>query len=266
MITAVDVGATKILVAQFDSDGKPHDMVRFPTPPKVDDFLALLHEQFMSFKTLDRIVVGIPGIVSSDGVILRCSNLPWQHIAMKDLLEERYKVPVGIENDAKLAGLAEVHKISPLPQLGVYITVSTGIGNSIIIDGRLDPALRLSEAGHMRLQFNGEWQAWEKFASGSALVKHFGKQAHEFSHETEWREVADRLSRGLFALIPTLQPDIIIFGGGVGAYFEHFDDLLLKNLEPLTPYITLPKLVKAQHPHEAVLYGCYHYATHQITS
>jgi predicted NBD/HSP70 family sugar kinase len=266
MITAVDVGATKVLVAQFGPDGTPHGEVRFPTPKDAQEFLVQLHEQLQGFSAISSIVVGVPGVVDENGVVLRCSNLPWQHLALRQLLEAHYGVQVYIENDAKLAGLAEVHNLAPMPRLGLYLTVSTGIGDGIILDGKIHPAFRNSEPGHIHLQFNGEWQQWQQFASGSALNKYFGKQAHEFTRETEWYEVADRLSRGLFTMIPTLQPDVIIFGGGVGRFFEHFDDYLIEKLKPLEPFISIPKMIKAHHPNEAVLYGCYYYATHQLTA
>lgn len=266
MITAVDVGATKVLVAQFGPDGTPRNESRFPTPKDAQEFLQQLHEHLGAFSHLGTIAVGVPGVVDDNGVVIRCSNLPWQRFALKQLLEAHYSVPTYIENDAKLAGLAEVHSLSPIPQLGLYLTVSTGIGDGIILDGHIHPAFRTSEPGHIRLQFNGEWQQWQQFASGSALMAHFGKQAHEFSREAEWQEVAERISRGLLTLIPTLQPDVIIFGGGVGMFFEHFDDFLRDKLRGLEPFITIPKMVKARHPDEAVLYGCYYYATHQSST
>jgi glucokinase len=262
MITAVDVGATKVLVAQFGPDGVPRGESRFPTPKDAQEFLLELHQHLDAFKSIDNLVVGVPGVVDDNGVVIRCSNLPWQHFALKQLLEAHYNVPTHILNDAKLAGLAEVHSLSPMPRLGLYLTVSTGIGDGIILDGRIHPAFGNSEPGHIRLQFDGEWQQWQQFASGSALTKHFGKQAHFFERETEWREVADRISRGLFVLIPVLQPDVIIFGGGVGMFFEHFDDFLIEKLQGLQPFITIPKMIKAHHPDEAVLYGCYYFATH----
>lgn len=262
MITAVDVGATKVLVAQFGPDGRPRGEVRFPTPVNVHDFLEELHDHLASFSSISRIVIGVPGIVTDEGVLLRCSNLPWENVPLQTMLQTRYNVPVHVENDAKLAGLAEVTHLNPVPRLGLYLTVSTGIGDGIIVDGRIHPAFRSSEPGHAHLLFEGEWQQWQHFASGSALVKHFGKEAHDFTRETEWIEVADRLSRGLLAIIPVLQPDVIVFGGGVGAYFEHFDDLLADKLKPLEPFIPLPKMVKAHHANEAVLYGCYYHAQH----
>lgn len=261
MITAVDVGATKVLVAQFGVHGRPVGTVRFPTPQKPHEFLQQLFEHLDTLDHTERIVIGVPGIVSEDGVLLRCSNLPWKHMPVKQLLTDRYKVPVHVENDAKLAGLAEITRLKPMPRLGLYLTVSTGIGDGIILDGKIHPAFRNSEPGHIRLHFEGEWQQWQHFASGRALTAHFGKEAHDFTRENEWREVADRISRGLLTIIPTLQPDVIVFGGGVGNFFEHFDDLLEEKLKPLTPFITLPKLQKAHNANEAVLYGCYYYAT-----
>jgi predicted NBD/HSP70 family sugar kinase len=265
MITAVDVGATKVLVAQFGADGTPLHVARFLTPPKPHDFLQELYSHLDALEEISSIVIGVPGIVDDNGVLLRCGNLPWRHVAVKKLLEDRYGVATHVENDAKLAALSEINRLSPVPRIGFYLTVSTGLGGGVIIDGLIPPALRNSEPGHMLLQFDGEWQSWQQFASGRSLVKHFGKEAHDFTREAEWRDVADRLSRGLFALIPTLQPEVIVFGGGVGNFFEHFDDLLEEKLKALGPYITVPRLRKAHQPNEAVLHGCYHYAITQLT-
>jgi len=261
MITAVDVGATKVLVAQFGDDGRLRDMARFATPTDQQQFVQELHEHLAVFSGIGSIVIGLPGIIDDNGVLLRCGNLPWRNLAIKTLLTAKYGVPVYVENDAKLAALAEVNELPQIPKIGLYLTVSTGIGAGVIIDGKLLPAFRNSEPGHMKLYFHNEWQAWQQFSSGKALVKHFGKEAHNFTRETEWQEVADRLSRGLLSLIPTLQPEVIIFGGSVGGFFEHFDDLLEQKLAILQPYTTLPRMMKAHHPNEAVLYGCYRYAT-----
>jgi predicted NBD/HSP70 family sugar kinase len=263
MITAVDVGATKTLVAQFDKGLRPIGQSRFETPDSTDKFLRLLDDHLAAYDTLGSITVGVPGIVDEEGAVLRCSNLPWKFFALRHHLETKYKVPVYVQNDAKLAALAEVNHLVPVPHLGLYITVSTGIGSGIIVDGALLPAFQTGEAGRMRIYFEGHWQQWQKFASGSALVEHFGKKAEDFTRESEWQEVANRLARGLNCLIPALLPDVVIFGGSVGGYFEQYDDQLLDKIQILEPYIELPKLVKAHHPNEAVLFGCYYYATHK---
>jgi len=72
---------------------------------------------------------------------------------------------------------------------------------------------------------------------------------------------ADRISRGFLAVIPILQPDIVIIGGSIGTYFDQFDKQLQNILkEKLPSHIPCPKFVQAKYPELAVIYGCYYYA------
>lgn len=266
MIIAVDIGGTKTLVASFHSGRSVTNEERFPTPQSERDFLAQLRTVLERFdaSNAQAICIAAPGIVEDDGTILRCANLPWKNFELQLLLEKEYSCPIYINNDAKLAGLAETHSLEKVPRLSVYLTVSTGIGIGIITHGKLDSALRNSEGGHMVLQTPDGFQAWEDFASGSAIREHFGKLAADIHDPAEWRDIVERLAVGLGALIPLLQPQVIIIGGSVGVYFERFGHLLTEVLRHRIPgYIDMPRIVQAQHPQEAVLYGCYYYATHQ---
>jgi predicted NBD/HSP70 family sugar kinase len=208
--------------------------------------------------------VAAPGIIDTDGTILRCSNLPWTNFELQELLSKAYACPIFINNDAKLAGLAETHSLEEVPPLSLYVTVSTGIGTGIITHGRLDAALGTSEGGYITLQTPEGYMPWEKFASGHAIREHFGKLAADMHDPAEWREVVERLALGFQTMIPLLQPQIIIVGGSVGAYFEQYGHLLSEVLRQRIPrYIDMPRIVQAKHPQEAVVYGCYYYATHQ---
>lgn len=266
MIIAVDIGGTKTLVASFHGERSVTNEERFPTPHEPGDFLRELLAVLERFKadTAQAICVAAPGIISQDGVVLRCSNLPWKNFELKKLLSQHYKCPVFINNDAKLAGLAETHSLPNIPPLCVYITVSTGIGTGIITHGRLDSALATSEGGHMVLRTSEGSREWEKFASGHAIRDHFGAMAADIHDPQQWQEIVERLTVGFEALIPLLQPQVIIVGGSVGTYFDRFGHLLAEVLRQRIPrYIDMPQIVQAQHPQEAVVYGCYYYATHQ---
>lgn len=266
MITAVDIGATKTLVAQFDKTLQPVNEIRFETPKDQIDFFHLLVETLQRFSKITTIVIGAPGIIDSNGIILRCGNLPWKNFDLRKVVSQQFQCPVLIENDARLAGLAEVNFLNPVPPLGVYLTISTGIGSGVISHGKIIEGLR-SEPGHMVFNFNGGWQAWEDFASGSAIKEQFGRFAKDITDPNDWQKIAHHLSIGLSALIPTLQPDIIIFGGGVGQYVDSFDHFLTEQLKKQLPsFISLPPIIKAKHPQEAVLFGCYHYAQHRQDS
>lgn len=262
MIIAIDIGATKTLVGQFIQGTLKHT-ARFLTPTNPEAFMQLLHAHLAPYTGIKTISVAVPGILAPDGTILRCGTLPWHHFSLKQNLERIYRCEVLIENDAKLGALYEINLLPATPALGVYLTFSTGIGIGIILDGKLAPQLDASEAGHMALWFDGRFQPWQDFASGRAVAQHFGKQAQDFIEPKEWVETSKRISIGLHALIPTLQPDIIVFGGGLGGYFARFEQPLIQEIKQhLSPYIRMPQLKVANYPNEAVLYGCHYYVTH----
>ena len=264
MLVAVDTGGTKTLVASFLEDGRIGEQFKFPTPETTIDYTVLLREVLETHfgnETVDAIVVAMPGIVKN-GVAVWCNNLKWMNFdvarALKGVLNN---APLFVENDANLAGLAETRQLKEIPALSLYVTVSTGIGSGIITEGKINPDLRYSEAGRSLVEFDGMVREWETFASGKAIYKAYGKYARDITSKRIWHKIADRISRGFLAVIPVLQPDVIIIGGSIGTYFEHFGKDLADLLkEHLPAHIPAPKLVQAKHPELAVIYGCYYYA------
>lgn len=270
MIITIDTGGTKTLVSSFGQNGHMGDAVKFPTPPTPKEYVHMLQSvvrERYGQEDVDVIVVALPGIIR-DGVAVWCQNLGWSNFdaasAMKDLLPG---VPVLIDNDANLAGLAETRALHPVPVSSLYITISTGIGSGICTNGYIDPGLRYSEAGRALVEYDGHVQPWETFASGHAIVKVYKKFARDITSKRTWRQIADRISRGFLAVIPILQPDVIIIGGSVGTYFDRYAVYLEGILkEHLPPHIPCPKIVQAQHPEQAVIYGCYYYGKDYLAS
>jgi glucokinase len=269
MIVAVDVGGTKTLVAGFNRSGEPLHEHRFPTPSDPDDFLTQLTElldEFYKPEDIDAFSVAIPGFVKND-IVVWCGNLPWQNVDVVTPLKKLYKCKVFVENDANLAGLAEANSIKPAPDLCLYITVSTGIGSGVIANGKILPELSGSEAGHMVLEVNEKPQEWESFASGSAIYETYGKYGYDITSKKTWNEIADKLSRGFIALIPLLQPQVIVIGGSMGTHFPNYHKRLESLIdESLPSYIERPKITQAKHPQEAVVYGCYYQAVQRLTA
>lgn len=264
MLVTVDTGGTKTLIAQFGQDGTIGKTIKFPTPPDQNDYVNLLRktlqENFTS-EPVNAVVVALPGIVK-DGVAVWCNNLKWKDFdAYGALAGVLGKTPVLIENDANLAGLAETRILDPMPVSSLYVTISTGIGTGVITNGHIDPGLRYSEGGRSLVEFDGLVREWESFASGKAIHLTYGKYAREITSERIWRQIADRISRGFLAIVPVIQPDTVIIGGSIGTYFDHYGPQLEAILkEKLPPHIPCPKFLKAKHPEEAVIYGCYYYA------
>ncbi len=265
MIIGVDIGGTKTLVASFEGDAILTE-VRFATPDEPEDFFTDLVPQIQQLaltQRLQAISVAAPGIIDHHrGSIVRCGNLSWKNIELRQELSQFFDCPIYLENDANLAGLAEAHALNPLPRLCLYLTISTGIGSGIVVNGRLLPALSGSESGHMMLEYQSELKQWEHLASGRSLRERTGKYASHINDREIWKDFAERVGIGLLALIPTLQPSVIVIGGGVGAYFETRwqSELEMYLHANMSSFIDIPPILQAQHPDEAVLYGCRYYA------
>ncbi|MGD8374095.1 MAG: ROK family protein [Candidatus Woesebacteria bacterium] len=266
MIIAIDIGGTKTLVASFSKEKQIQQKYRFPTPDNSNEFLKELIKQLNQFNKdeIEAISIAAPGMVSSNGTILRCGRLSWENFTLKKDLAQSYNCPIHVGNDADLAGLSEAQEINPTPALCLYLTISTGIGSGIIINGHLEPAFANSEAGHMVLQTKNGLRNWQDYASGKAIKEYFKHQAVDIHSANDWKEIVDNLSQGLLALIPALQPNIIVLGGSVGDHFQKFAPQLREVLRDRLPdFIDLPEIKEAVHPNEAVLYGCYINATQQ---
>ena len=264
MLVTVDTGGTKTLVAGFRQDGHLGKTIKFPTPRKQEEYVALLRKTLQEMyenETVEAVVVALPGIIK-DGVALWCNNLGWKNFAaQKALAGVLGNTPVFIENDANLAGLAETRVLRPVPVSSLYVTISTGIGTGIITNGQIDPGLQKSEGGRMLVEYDGVVREWESFASGKAIYATYDKFARDITSKRTWNQIADRISRGFLAVIPLLQPDTIIIGGSIGTYFDRYGEQLEGILrEKLPPHIACPTLRQAKHPEMAVIYGCYYYA------
>ncbi len=269
MLVTVDTGGTKTLIASFSEDGILGQQIVFLTPKTPAEYVNVLTETLVreyGGQIVDAVAIAIPGIIEN-GVAIWCNNLGWAHFdvasAFKGVLGD---APVFVENDANLAGLAEARSLRSMPRFVMYVTISTGIGTGLIVNGRIDSTLRHGEGGLSYLEYDGTMQQWEKFASGKAIHKMYHKFGRDIHSKRTWRQISDRISRGFLALTPILQPDIIIIGGSIGVYFDRFEEPLNDILKKkMPPHIAVPKIVKALHPEQAVIYGCYYYAVDKLT-
>lgn len=261
MYLAVDIGGTKTLVAVLTNQGVISEQVKFPTPKKYDDFLEQLSDTLKTFKTQDYRAgcVGLPGTPDRDkGSIVLLGNLPWENEPIVHDVEKIAQCPIVIENDAKLAGLSETMLIKDEFKKVLYVTIGTGIGLGLTINGKISTALGDAGGKEMMLEHNGKILPWEDFASGRAIVKQFGKKASEIQDKAAWKIIARNIAAGVLALNAVIQPDALIIGGGVGGHFEKFKAPLIAELQKYaTPIVPIPPLRQAARPEEAVLFGCY---------
>jgi predicted NBD/HSP70 family sugar kinase len=168
-------------------------------------------------------------------------------------------IPVIIENDACLAGLAEANALIDEYQKILYFTISTGIGGAWLENGRIAESLQDMEPGHMPLWYEDKFQKWESFASGKAIIARYGKQASEIQQDEQWQEIGERIAYGVAVCCSVLMPEIIVFGGGAGQFADKFTPYISEYLdEHLSPLVKKPKkLLKATYEADSAIHGCF---------
>jgi glucokinase len=264
MYVGIDVGGSKTLVGVLDEQGIIQESMKFPTPQDYHEFLQQVSETVATFQNQDFQAAGvaIPAthLDRTHGIGRAFGNLPWRDVTVKDDLEDLLHCPVALENDAKLAGLSEAMLRKDKSKV-LYVTISTGIGVALTVNGKIDTNLADGGGRTMLLEHHGKLVPWESFASGKAIVERFGKRAEEITDAATWQRIAHDLTSGFLELIAMTQPDVIVVGGSVGRYFDRLKPHLEASLKRHeTPLLTIPPLEEASRPEEAVLYGCYDYA------
>ncbi|MEG0771936.1 ROK family protein [Clostridium sp.] len=199
MYIGVDLGGTNIAIGLVDENSVLKYQKSLPTKVErgheaiIKDIITLIneiaHEYGISKDEIKAIGVGIPGIAEPEtGKVIYCVNLNWKDVPFKEVLERELNIPVFIENDATVAGLAE-YKVGSMKHCnsGVFITLGTGIGGGIVMDGKVQSGFNGvgSEIGHMIVGENyydcncGRNGCLETFASSTALINYTKKLIEE---------------------------------------------------------------------------------------
>ncbi len=246
----IDVGGTKFLGVVLDDDGHVLFELRRPTPSGVDglidelvDFAGELarcegpNEDRSSSSACgyDTLGVGVPGLVTREGVLRAAPNLTSAfELRVGPLLSQALGHPVAVDNDATCATLAEwQHGAARGFDDVVLAALGTGIGGGLVTGGRLQRGTNgfAGEIGHMVVQPDGPVCAcgrrgcWERFASGRGLqMLAGGRRGEEVvegarAGDLEMSAVIDVFARwvalGLVNLTNVLDPACIVVGGGL---------------------------------------------------
>lgn len=257
MYLAIDIGATKTLIALFSNHGRCLKKTKFLTNHNQNFFLLELLSNLKDYenKNLKSIVIAVPAIVQKN-YAFKPDNLPWENLDLYNPIKKIFKTSdIHILNDADLATLYESGSYSGKT---VYLTFSTGIGGGIAKDGVVQKSSSTFEPGHKKYFFSEKEQEWEDIASAKTLKTIFKKNLTKISDQSDFETIAFRISIGLIPIINQYHPNTIIFGGPIGKIFPKIRPFLKNYLNyKISP---MPKLVQAKKPEESVIYGCYLYA------
>src|SRR4051812_27450660 len=139
-LVGVDVGGTKVAVAALE-DGRLGEPTVRPTETSSPDALVdQLSEAIEELLPADAIGIGVPSVVDFEKGMARSSvNIPLEKVPLRQILRERLGLPVFVDNDATVAAVAEAHGPDANVDVRhlVMLTVGTGVGGGIVIDGHV---------------------------------------------------------------------------------------------------------------------------------
>lgn len=179
----VDLGGTNVRAAVVDAAGVVQVEERAPTvtawPALHDTIAELVASLRRAEPDTAGVGVGAAGLVDRDGAVHYAPNIPKLiKVPLRDRLAQQFDLPVVVDNDANAAAWGEVcHGAARGIAHALVITLGTGVGGGIIIDGRIFRGGHgfAAEVGHWPFDPNGQWCAcgerghWEAAASGGAL-------------------------------------------------------------------------------------------------
>ena len=230
-IGALEAGGTKMVCAIGDENGKIEKRVSFPTQTPKETLPQIL--EFFVNEEIAALGIGCFGPVELDrrspvyGYITSTPKLAWANYDIVGKFEEALNVPVGFDTDVNGAALGEVffgaaRGCDP----AIYITIGTGVGVGIYVNGTLLHGLIHPEAGHILITrrhgdtYRGKCpyheNCLEGLAAGPAIMERWGKPAAELTDRKEvWELESDYLAQAVANYILTLSPQKVILGGGV---------------------------------------------------
>jgi glucokinase len=224
---ALDIGGTKFTLGLFDQD-RLIQRESHPTDATGGrDWMLARIEELASPWKFDRIGIGFGGPVKFEDqqVALSTHVGGWKDFPLTRHLSERFGVPAIMDNDANVGALGEsMHGAGRGHSPFFYMTLSTGIGGGILVDGKplRGPDSYAGEIGHMNLVpegpecLCGHRGCLERMCCGLWLQRDYGRTAQELMKDPEFvRSYVVLLARGLKAAIMLLNPSRIVIGGGI---------------------------------------------------
>ena len=264
MIGGIEMGGTKTVVAIGQRDGTILEEHRFPTTNGPDTYREIV-EWFQDHGAPSAIGIAAFGPVSVNperrdyGSMLTTPKPGWSGFSITDPLRQAFpKVAIGLDTDVNAAALAEAGDCRNL----AYITIGTGIGAGVLVNGALLHGAVHPEFGHWFPRrapgddFPGvcpfHHDCLEGLASGPAIEKRWGCEAKDLPADHQaWDFEADYLSQAAMTLLAAVNPERVVIGGGVSqveGFHQKVEALLRQRanhyfaaLEENQPFVVPPR-------------------------
>ena len=299
----IDVGGTTVKVGFFETSGALLDKWEIKTntanggeailPDIAKTIEEKLSKEGISKDEVQGIGIGVPGPVLNASVVTRCVNLGWGEIDVAGTLSKIIGLPVKVGNDANVAALGEMWQGGAKGSSNVVmVTLGTGVGGGIIVDGRIVAGANGAggEIGHLNVCEDelescncGQHGCLEQYASATGVVRMAKRKLAKTTDETSLKkfddltakdvfdeakagdkvaleivdEVCEILGKTLGKIACFVNPEVFVIGGGVSKAGQILIDTVKKYYVPNT--FTSCKDARfelASLGNDAGMYGC----------
>jgi len=258
LLGALEAGGTKMVLAIGKEDGQILEQISIPTETPAITISKII--DYFKSKNVEALGIGSFGPIDLDhssktyGYITSTPKLAWANYDIVGSIKKELSIPIGFDTDVNASALGEATwgSIKGLSS-GIYITIGTGVGIGVYMNGELLHGMLHPEAGHILLSkhpldtFEGVCpyhpNCLESLASGPAIEKRWNKKAYELKDQAEvWEMEAFYIAQGIVDFILTLAPHKIILGGGIMHQEQLFPLIRSKVAELLNGYVKTSQL------------------------
>lgn len=263
ILGALEAGGTKMVCAIGNENGEIREQLSIPT--ETPDITIPKCIEFFRGKGIEALGIACFGPIDinkkSDtyGRITTTPKLPWQNYDIVGAFREALNVPVGFDTDVNGSALGEyTWGIAKGLHSCIYITVGTGVGVGVIVDGHLLHGMMHPEGGHVLLSklpedtYKGHCpfhaNCLEGLAAGPAIEERWGKKAVELADRPEvWELEASYIAQALVDYTVLVSPQKIILGGGVMHQTQMLSLVREKFKTLLNGYIQTKEIADLEH-------------------
>ena len=243
MLLGIDIGGTTIsfgLVHGAEIRQRSR-IPSFPADATLEQTLDYLSDGISSLLTPDteRIGVGVPTLVDvSRGIVYDALNIPsWKEVHLKKHLEERFSLPVSVNNDANCFALGAAARMGKPGETVVGVTLGTGTGVGIVSDGKLFCGDHCGAGELCSLPYEGgileEFCSKQFFEDRGWNSREADRAACNGNPEAKslFVEFGHHLGYLLSVVMYTYDPSVIVIGGGVANGQRHFYPSMMRSLQ-----------------------------------
>lgn len=249
MLLGIDIGGTTINLGLV----KGSDIFVCKSVPsfskewKKEMTLDYLNDQIAGIITpeVKHIGIGVPTLVDPlKGIAYQASNIPsWDQVNVKEAVEKRFGVPVSLNNDSNCFALGAAAKLNTRARVMVGITLGTGLGVGVVVDGKLLDGTHCGVGEIGSLPYNGkDYESFcsKKFFTALNIVGKDAFDAAECGYEgalAVFEEFGRHLGEFLSVVMYAYDADCIVLGGGLSHSYKYFRDSMEKTLGMRYPYV-----------------------------